>query len=125
MKRTLLLLSSTLLLVNLPVLAADSKKLTIPPPPKETTPGNTRVEVVRSSAGTPTISSVQQEDKNITVVGHGGPYVSKDNKVQRFADYLNISQGADNAPLNMTLTNDGFKWFRMKIANQVVATEKS
>jgi hypothetical protein len=154
-KRNLLLLSSTLLLLNTPVRAAEggavsssgsksatnstvtnsapaeskAKKkggLAIPPPPKETLPGHTGVSgVIPDKTGAkPAVESVKMGSQ-LTTVGAGGPYTSKNERVQRFADYIELKPGMETAPLTLTITNKGFKWFRMMVANQVVATEKS
>lgn len=154
MKRNLLLLSLSLLLFNPPAIGAEStraasagtaaslkatqqttnsktttqqttnsRKLTIPPPPIETTPGNTRY-LNKPEIVAPAVTTSRATDANITVLGQGGG-TAKNTRVQRFADYLNINQGSEGAPITMTITNQGFKWFRLLIANQLLATEKT
>lgn len=103
--------------------AAVKKGLNIPPPPSVTVPGNvpwTPQTVTPASAIAPASA-----DAGLVTVGEGGPYSAKDEKVQRFADYAELKKGMESAELTFTLHNNGFKWFRVLIANQVVATEKS
>ena len=146
MKLNLILVSSTILLINVPAFAADAddsgiksyaptKKSTsarpvaaatggrmqIPPPPVETLPGHAAPPA--ASTGRPeTVKTAI--DTTVTTVGTGTA-LSKNDQVQRFATYLELKPGMENAPLTMHLSNQGFKWFRLLIANQVVATEKS
>jgi len=110
-----------------PKLIAQRKKgLTVPPPPRETLPGN-RTMYVPTANPTPSLQSVETvtPDSTLVSVGEGGPYTSKDEKVQRFVDYVELKKGLESAALTLTIHNNGFKWFRLLIANQVVATEKS
>ena len=107
---------------------AKKKKggLAIPPPPKETLPGQTGVTgaIPEKAGAKPAVESVKMGSQ-LTTVGAGGPYTSKNERVQRFVDYIELKPGMETAPLTLTITNKGFKWFRLMVANQVVATEKS
>lgn len=153
MKRNLILLSSTCLLVNVAAFAAGTsaiaatntgtacdppktatktvattktvttkRKMVIPPPPKETL----LIRPGAASKPTPTaaVEKVRSDDSVLTI-GSGGPYTAKNNTAQRFVDYIELKQGQESAPLTMTLTNRGFSWFRMLIANKIVATDKT
>jgi hypothetical protein len=152
MKLKLILISSTLLLMNLPAYAANTvaaatsgdtdtdtgvktyhptpkakaaasakTKMEIPPPPKETTPGNTNAAL--PTGGRP--EAVKTAIESTAAVLGSGTYTSANNRVQRFVSYLEIKPGMDTAPLTMHLANHGFSWFRVLIANQVVATDKN
>lgn len=96
-------------------------KMQIPPPPIETTPGHA-APISREKTRPETVKTAI--DATNTTVGTA-TYVSKDDKVQRFATYLELKPGMENAPLTLHLKNQGFRWFRLLIANQVIATEKS
>src|SRR6185437_1422936 len=91
------------------------------PPAIETTPGNTNASI--PAVGRPEAVKTTLES-TASVVGEG-TCSSVNNHVQRFVSYLEIKPGMDTAPLTMHIKNEGFAWFRLLIANQVVATEKS
>jgi hypothetical protein len=138
MKVSLILVASTIFLSGTFALAADSSttasvgdtgiksynypksKMQIPPPPVETTPGHATAAVKQSRP-----EAVKTAiDSTSTAVGSGN-YVAKDGKAQRFVSYLELKPGMENAPLTMHIANHGFNWFRLLLANQVVATEKN
>jgi hypothetical protein len=134
MKRNLVLLAFTLIITQAAAHAdtADGiiniKGRKIPPPPKEALPGNTTMIV---PTGTPArarateIVAPNDADAQLVTVGEGGPYTAKNDRVQRFADYLDLKKEMESAKLTLSIKNEGFKWFRVLIANQVVATERS
>jgi hypothetical protein len=139
MKRNLVLLSITLLLTQAAALAVDttggaikiksSRKGVIPPPPKEAMPGNTTMMVPNitptPSAKASQIVAPDTGDAQLVSIGEGGPYTAKNTQQQRFADYLDLKKEQEQAKLTLSIKNNGFKWFRLLVANQVVATEKS
>lgn len=145
MKRNLILLSSTLLIAQVAALAVEksansstkattvsavapknARKGVVPPPPKEAMPGNTQIIVPTTSQAAPVVETVQgTTDSGLVTVSEGGPYTASQNKAQRFADYVELKKDNAGAPLTLVLHNNGFSWFRLLIANQVVATEKS
>jgi IPT/TIG domain len=102
--------------------SAVPNKLKIPPPPKETVPGGVPPLPAAGASRPEAVRTVI--DSTSTVVG-SGTCVSANEKAQRFVSYLELKDGMDKAPLTMHLTNGGFSWFRILVANQVVATEKS
>lgn len=145
MKRNLILLSSTLLIAQASAFAVENKatnsstkttavsavaaktarKGVVPPPPKETLPGNTTM-IVPTKSQPVAVETVQSAaDTGLLTIGEGGPYTAKQDKVQRFADYIELKKDYASAPLSLVIHNNGFKWFRLLIANQIVATEKS
>jgi hypothetical protein len=145
MKRNLILLSSTMLLLNTPAFGvsntdpaaqktdqakpaagtiwAKKGKMVIPPPPKETLPGHNIPSLGKVVETKPEVVTPASES-NVVTLGSAS-YVSKNDRVQRFVDYVDVKSGMETAPLTLAITNDGFKWWRLLIANQVVATEKS
>lgn len=139
MKRNLVLLSVTLLLAQTGAVAdaitggaihIKTKKGVVPPPPKEAMPGNSTMIIpalppsVKATASQ-TVAPVSG-DAQLVTVGEGGPYTASHNgQVQRFADYLEMKKDQESAKLTLSIENKGFKWFRLLIANQVVATERS
>lgn len=136
MKRNLVLLFVSLLITQAAALAVDttggaikikSKTGVIPPPPKEALPGNTTISVPTITP-TPKASQIvapETDDSQLITVGEGGPYTAKTVQAQRFADYLDLKKEQEQAKLTLSVRNNGFKWFRLLIANQVVATERS
>jgi hypothetical protein len=138
MKRNLVLLSVTLLLTQVAAVAADTvsgttttpievrKKAVIPPPPKEALPGNTTIIVPSIRPSAPVTEVVAPaSDSGLITVGEGGPYTARTAANQRFADYVELKKDLEAAKLLMTINNRGFRWFRLTVANQVVATENS
>jgi hypothetical protein len=139
MKRNLVFLSVTLLLAQTGAFAdaitggaihIKTKSGTVPPPPKEALPGNkTMIIPATPPSIRPTASSIvapESSDAQLVTVGEGGPYTaSRAGQLQRFADYLELKKDQENAKLTLSIENKGFQWFRLLIANQVVATEKS
>jgi hypothetical protein len=139
MKFNLILLSTTLALlgntmVTSVTMAADettktytpkktaaAHKLQIPPPPRETVPGGATGTIPVMMAPEAVRTAV---DASSTTVGSGS-CVAPNTKVQRFVSYVELKPGMDAAPLTLHLSNHGFSWFRLMIANRVVATEKS
>lgn len=139
MKRNLILLSVTLLVAQQGAMAdaitggainIKGKKTVVPPPPKEAMPGN-KTMIIPAMPGTvrPTASQIvapDTGDAQLVTVGEGGPYTASANgQAQRFADYLELKKDLEVAKLTLSIENKGFKWFRLLIANQVVATERS
>lgn len=125
MKRNLILLSSALLLLNCPAQAAARKTGIIPPPPA--------IPVARPSEPAPApekpAAAPAAKTSNIVTLGTAGPYTAKTNKAQRFADYVEIKPGQESCPLTLTITNGGdkaggFSWFRLFVANRLMATQK-
>lgn len=107
------------------VVTPRARKGTLPAPPKETLPGNTTMIMPTRTKATTTEVVQSSTDSGLVTVGEGGPFTAKTDKVQRFAEYVELKKGMESAPLTLTIHNNGFKWFRVLIANQVVATEKS
>jgi hypothetical protein len=133
MKRNVpvLILSSLILLASTAAMAADtaktapkatsvSRKGILPPPPPDAAIV-TRKKRVRVM---PTDAQTTSATDEIVTVGTAGPYTARDNKVQRFTDYLDVKEGQTSAPLTMRIENNGFSWFRMFISNELIATDK-
>jgi hypothetical protein len=62
------------------------------------------------------------------VVDQSKPFVAKDEKQQRFMDYIDLQPGQESLPLSITFTNGGdsgaeFKWLRVSIAGRPYLTE--
>lgn len=100
---------------------AQSRRLLPPPPdvrmslPTRQAPAPARTTKTKSKAGA-----------KIVTVATAGPYVIKDGQNScRFVDYVDLKPGVEARPLTMTLTNNGFSWFRVMLSNQVIATEKN
>jgi hypothetical protein len=103
--------------------ASAKGKLQIPPPPRETLPGNAALPAPGTRGARPETVKTTLEAASVTV--GGATYTCKNEQVQRFADYLELKPDMQNAPLTLHLKNSGMKWFRLLIAGQVIATEKS
>lgn len=140
MKRNLILLSCTLLMANAAALAVDTPtktavtktsatnsatKLKVPPAPSAALRTGTPVNVQTITPSAPVGAVPGVVLNQLITVGEGGPYTAKDTKAQRFADYVDLKKEMESAPLTFTLHNNGFNWFRVLLANQVIATEKS
>lgn len=132
MKRNVLILSALVLLANTAAMAADTattatktaaakRKVILPPPPPDASIVTRKKRVRVMPADTQATVSATDE---IVTVGTAGPYTARDNKVQRFTDYLDVKAGQNSAPLTMSIENNGFSWFRMFISNELIATEK-
>lgn len=121
MKSSLLLTSALLLLngtcIN-PALAKSASRPALPPPPP-VVEMRFQPEVIRPMPPVPAATPA----KDVLVLGSGGPYTSRNMRIQRFTDYVDVK--ASGAPIMMTITNNGFSWFRITIANQMIATEKT
>jgi hypothetical protein len=75
-------------------------------------------------------SSVWADTAKPTVISESGPIISKSNKLQRLVSYVDLKRDYKDAPMTLVLSNGsdkapGFKWFKVMLANRVIATEKN
>jgi hypothetical protein len=121
-----LLLASTLCLIAAPIVGADPSAaqsrggLSIPPAP--------RTPTVVPNAPVSQPMTVTAPSDQIVVDKAQRPMTAKDEKQQKFIDYIDLQPGQESLPLTITFTNGSggtpqYKWLRVSIGGRPYLTE--